>query len=66
MAKRVLPECRSSALARLGRRTEEAEAEARRAYNIGQGHRWYRHNPNVAVAVNGGDEGGRRGPGAHR
>ncbi|GLX49700.1 hypothetical protein Shyhy01_26500 [Streptomyces hygroscopicus subsp. hygroscopicus] len=46
----ALPEYRSSALGRLGR-TEEAEAEERRAYKTGQGRRWYRHNPNGADAV---------------
>lgn len=46
----ALPEYRSSALGRLGR-TEEAEAEARRAYKTEQGRRWYRHNPHGADAV---------------
>jgi hypothetical protein len=46
----ALPEYRSSALGRLGR-TEEAEAEARRAYKTEQGRRWYKHNPNGADAV---------------
>lgn len=41
---------RSNALGRLGR-TEEAEAEARRAYKTEQGRRWYRHNPNGADAI---------------
>ncbi|MGW6463976.1 hypothetical protein [Streptomyces rubiginosohelvolus] len=46
----ALPEFRSSALGRLAR-TEEAEAEARRAYKTEQGRRWFRHNPNGADAV---------------
>ncbi|MEV7856511.1 hypothetical protein [Streptomyces sp. NPDC088183] len=46
----ALPELRSSALGRLAR-TEEAEAEARRAYKTEQGRRWFRHNPNGADAV---------------
>lgn len=46
----ALPDYRSSALGRLGR-TEEAEAEARRAYKTEQGRRWYKHNPNGADAV---------------
>ncbi|MEU7428407.1 hypothetical protein [Streptomyces sp. NPDC040750] len=46
----ALPEYRSSALGRLGR-TEEAEAEARRAYKTEQGRRWYKHNPHGADAV---------------
>ncbi|WP_326681018.1 hypothetical protein [Streptomyces sp. NBC_01237] len=46
----ALPEYCSSALGRLGR-TEEAEAEARRAFRTEQGRRWYRHNPNGADAV---------------
>ncbi|MFB8247333.1 hypothetical protein ACFC5X_20105 [Streptomyces sp. NPDC055952] len=46
----ALPNYRSSALARLGR-TDEAEAEARRAYKTEQGRHWYRHNPNGADAV---------------
>ncbi|MEU7151262.1 hypothetical protein AB0B15_25040 [Streptomyces sp. NPDC045456] len=45
-----LPEYRSSALAWLGR-TEEAKAEAQRAYETEQRRRWYRHNPNGADAV---------------
>jgi hypothetical protein len=32
-------------------RTEEAEAEARRAYKAEQGRRWYKHNPTGADAV---------------
>ncbi|MFH9016112.1 hypothetical protein ACH4C6_32625 [Streptomyces sp. NPDC017943] len=46
----ALPNYRSSALGRLGR-TEEAEAEARRAYKTEQSRHWYRHNPNGADAV---------------
>ena len=46
----ALPEYRSSALGRLGR-TEEAEAEARRAYKTEQGRRWFQHNPHGADAV---------------
>ncbi|MER6103719.1 hypothetical protein ABT115_15680 [Streptomyces sp. NPDC001832] len=46
----ALSEYRSSALGRLGR-TEEAKAEARRAYKTEQGRRWFRHNPNGADAV---------------
>ncbi|MFJ7200934.1 MULTISPECIES: hypothetical protein [unclassified Streptomyces] len=46
----ALPEFRHSVLNRLGR-TEEAEAEARRAYRTEQGRRWFRHNPNGADAV---------------
>ncbi|MEU9796430.1 hypothetical protein AB0E27_38730 [Streptomyces sparsogenes] len=44
------PEYRENALAMLGR-TEEAEAEARRAYKTEQGRRWFRANPNGADAV---------------
>ncbi|MEV7296873.1 hypothetical protein AB0N79_35445 [Streptomyces microflavus] len=46
----ALPEFRSSALGRLAR-TEEADAEARRAFKTEQGRRWFRHNPNGADAV---------------
>jgi hypothetical protein len=46
----ALPEYRSSALGRLGR-TEEAEAEARRAYATEQNRRWFRANPNGADAI---------------
>ncbi len=46
----ALPEYRSSALGRLGR-TEEAEAEARRAYKTERGRRWFQHNPNGADAI---------------
>ncbi|WP_413812675.1 hypothetical protein [Streptomyces sp. OE57] len=44
------PEYRRCALAMLGR-TEEAEAEARRAYVTEQNRRWFRANPNGADAV---------------
>ncbi|WNI34411.1 hypothetical protein [Streptomyces sp. ITFR-6] len=46
----ALPEFRSSALGRLAR-TEEADAEAWRAYKTEQRRRWFRHNPNGADAV---------------
>uniref|UniRef100_UPI003F49A75A hypothetical protein n=1 Tax=Streptomyces achromogenes TaxID=67255 RepID=UPI003F49A75A len=46
----ALPEYRRCALAMLGR-TEEAEAEARRAYKAEQGRPWFRHNPAGADAV---------------
>ncbi|MFB7483001.1 hypothetical protein ACFUEM_32660 [Streptomyces anulatus] len=46
----ALSDYRSNALERLGR-TEEAEAEARRAYKTEQGRRWFRHNPNGADAI---------------
>lgn len=46
----ALSDYRSNALGRLGR-TEEAEAEARRAYKTEQGRRWFRHNPNGADAI---------------
>ena len=46
----ALPEHHSSALDRLGR-TEEAEAEARRAYKTEQSRRWYQHNPTGADAA---------------
>lgn len=44
------PEYRRCALAMLSR-TEEAEAEARRAYATEQNRRWFRANPNGADAV---------------
>ncbi|MER6393945.1 hypothetical protein ABT236_36535 [Streptomyces sp. NPDC001523] len=44
------PEYHRQALEMLGR-TEEAEAEARRAYRTEQGRRWFRHNPTGADAV---------------
>ncbi|AXU16852.1 hypothetical protein [Streptomyces clavuligerus] len=46
----ALPEYRASALGRLGR-TEEAEAEAHRAYRTEQNRRWFRHNPNGQDAI---------------
>ncbi|MFE3685412.1 hypothetical protein ACFXPM_19480 [Streptomyces sp. NPDC059095] len=46
----ALPEFRRSALGRLAR-TEEADAEARRAYRTEQGRRWFRHNPTGADAI---------------
>lgn len=46
----ALPEYRSSALGRLAS-TEEADAEARRAYKTEQNRRWFRANPNGADAV---------------
>ncbi|MET9535344.1 hypothetical protein ABZY02_33110 [Streptomyces sp. NPDC006649] len=46
----ALPEYRSGALARLGQ-TEEAEAEAKRAYATEQGRRWFRANPNGTDAI---------------
>ncbi|MGW9120234.1 hypothetical protein ACWGRV_27085 [Streptomyces sp. NPDC055663] len=50
VVQQALLEYRSSALGRLGR-TQEAEAEARRAYKSEQGRRWYRHNPTGADAI---------------
>ncbi|GAA1709389.1 hypothetical protein [Streptomyces yatensis] len=44
------PEYRRCALAMMGQ-TEEAEAEARRAYATEQNRRWFRANPNGADAV---------------
>ncbi|MEU8599191.1 hypothetical protein AB0D07_36845 [Streptomyces globisporus] len=41
---------RSNALERLGR-TEEAEAEARRAFRTEQHRRWFRHNPDGSDAI---------------
>ncbi|WJY43237.1 hypothetical protein QT196_38920 (plasmid) [Streptomyces sp. P9-2B-2] len=46
----ALPEYHSRALNRLGQ-TEEAEAEARRAYATEQNRRWHKHNPNGADAI---------------
>ncbi|MER5769269.1 hypothetical protein [Streptomyces sp. NPDC001985] len=46
----ALPEFHRSALGRLAR-TEEADAEARRAYKTEQGRRCFRPNPNSADAV---------------
>lgn len=48
--KQLAPEYRRCALAMLGR-TEEAEAEARRAYKAEQNRRWFRANPTGADAV---------------
>jgi hypothetical protein len=49
-AEQAAPEYRRNALAMLGR-SEEAEAEARRAYKTEQNRRWFRHNPNGADAI---------------
>ncbi|WP_410540547.1 hypothetical protein [Streptomyces sp. KL2] len=49
-AQQAVQEYQDNALAMLGR-TEEAEAEARRAYKTEQGRRWYKHNPTGADAV---------------
>ncbi|MCY0930893.1 hypothetical protein OTB20_32815 [Streptomyces sp. H27-H1] len=49
-AEQALAEYRRNALAMLGR-TEEAEAEAKRAYRTEQGRRWFQHNPHGADAV---------------
>nr|WP_237308063.1 hypothetical protein [Streptomyces sp. SAT1] len=46
----LLREYRRNALAMLGR-TEEAEAEAQRAYKTEQGRHWFKHNPTGAAAV---------------
>ncbi|MFI1067026.1 hypothetical protein ACH4TC_34710 [Streptomyces spororaveus] len=46
----LAPEYRRQALEMLGR-TDEAEAEARRAYRTEQGRRWFRHNPTGADAI---------------
>lgn len=46
----ALPEYQASALGRLGR-TQEAEAEASRAYRTEQKRRWFRHNPHGADAI---------------
>ncbi|WP_432095665.1 hypothetical protein [Streptomyces sp. bgisy100] len=46
----LLAEYRRNALAMLGR-TEEAEAEARRAYKAEQGRPWFQYNPSGADAV---------------
>ncbi|MEU5632150.1 hypothetical protein ACH47C_23570 [Streptomyces rishiriensis] len=50
VVQQALPEYRSSALGRLAT-TEEADAEARRAYKTEQNRRWFRANPNGAEAV---------------
>ncbi|MFB7171641.1 hypothetical protein ACFCYM_12560 [Streptomyces sp. NPDC056254] len=49
-AQQAVQEYQDTALAMLGR-TEEAEAEARRAYTTEQGRHWFKHNPNGADAV---------------
>ncbi|MFK0016216.1 hypothetical protein [Streptomyces sp. NPDC091027] len=49
-AQQAVQECRDTAMAKLGR-TEEAEAEAQRAYTTEQGRHWFKHNPNGADAV---------------
>ncbi|MFE2556548.1 hypothetical protein ACFXGT_11005 [Streptomyces sp. NPDC059352] len=49
-AQQAVQEYQDTALAMLGQ-TEEAEAEARRAYTTEQGRHWFKHNPNGADAV---------------
>ncbi|QKZ18625.1 hypothetical protein [Streptomyces chartreusis] len=49
-AQQAVQEHQATALAMLGR-TEEAEAEARRAYKTEQGRHWFQHNPNGADAI---------------
>ncbi|MGW1106139.1 hypothetical protein [Streptomyces sp. NPDC002540] len=49
-AQQAVGEYEDNALAMLGR-TEEAEAEARRAYRAEQDRPWFQHNPNGADAV---------------
>ncbi|MFD9601766.1 hypothetical protein [Streptomyces sp. NPDC059970] len=49
-AQQAVGEYQDNALAMLGR-TEEAEAEARRAYRAEQGRPWFQHNPTGADAV---------------
>ncbi|MCC9707292.1 hypothetical protein E4N62_19635 [Streptomyces sp. MNU76] len=49
-AQQSLQEYQDNALAMLGR-TEEAEAEARRAYKAEQGRPWFQHHPNGADAI---------------
>ncbi|MFJ3891137.1 hypothetical protein [Streptomyces rubrogriseus] len=49
-AQQAVQEFQDTALAMLGR-TEEAEAEARRAYKAEQGRPWFQHNPTGADAV---------------
>ncbi|MFZ3491680.1 hypothetical protein ACODT5_00305 [Streptomyces sp. 5.8] len=48
-AQQAVGEYQDNALVMLGR-TEEAEAEARRAYRTEQGRHWFKHNPNGADA----------------
>ncbi|MFJ8546292.1 hypothetical protein ACIRFH_30700 [Streptomyces sp. NPDC093586] len=49
-ARQAVQEFQTTALAMLGR-TEEAEAEARRAFKAEQGRPWFQHNPTGADAV---------------
>lgn len=49
-ARQAVQECQATALAMLGR-TQEAEAEARRAFKAEQGRPWFQHNPTGADAV---------------
>ncbi|WP_371097734.1 hypothetical protein [Streptomyces sanglieri] len=49
-AQQAVQEYQGNALAMLGR-TEEAEAEARRAYQAEQGRPWFQHNPTGADAI---------------
>ncbi|WP_435887881.1 hypothetical protein [Streptomyces chartreusis] len=49
-AQQAVQEYQDTALAMLGQ-TEEAEAEARRAYKTEQGRHWFKHNPNGADAI---------------
>ncbi|WP_237276629.1 hypothetical protein [Streptomyces caniscabiei] len=49
-AQLAVQEYQDNALVMLGR-TEEAEAEARRAYKAEQGRPWFQHNPNGADAI---------------
>nr|WP_239085330.1 hypothetical protein [Streptomyces halstedii] len=49
-AQQAVGEFQDNALAMLGR-TEEAEAEAQRAYKTEQGRHWFKHNPTGADAV---------------
>lgn len=49
-AEQALTEYQRNALAMLGR-SEEAEAEAKRAYRTEQNRRWFKHNPNGADAI---------------
>ncbi|QNT98382.1 hypothetical protein HEP81_08154 (plasmid) [Streptomyces griseofuscus] len=50
VARRIRDERREAALRRLAR-SEDAEAEAQRAYQTEQGRRWYRRHPHGADAV---------------
>ncbi|MFF9025671.1 hypothetical protein [Streptomyces eurythermus] len=49
-ARQAVQEFQTTTLEMLGR-TEEAEAEARRAYKTEQGRPWFQHNPNGSDAV---------------